>query len=450
MALFSNNISRLFENNPVNQVGPTGQPLLGGSNITDLATRSLGGLLGREVRGRPEQLTAALSQIDPKAPDAQEQQLRIVSQLGNPQQQLQAMQKIKADKEKTEEKEDSIDKVANMVATRFKDNERVSELISLAGQGVSFKDIVTVANEKDTSSLSAGDRFKVVKGSVFDVVDQKFIAPPEGLTEEAKRTQVIKSVNDQGEEISKLIDLSDGSLIQTYLVPTNKAKMGQQAQIQLRKANESYSSASSRATQANSLATNLEQLTTNLSAGFRATIEETIKGIAGSEDIETLLRVQAQALRISVAVSNLPPGPASDKDVKLVLSGTLPNNADPATLASYARGIAKLATKESKFHSDQSAWISKYKDAGGYLDYVTSRNYDDKISYLNQEFDPPPTYNTFLDYAQYLSSKGTSRSPQEELELVAFENEIGESVTNMFERRDSSKRRLKESKRDKF
>ena len=95
MALFSNNISRLFENNPVNQVGPTGQPLIGGSNITDLGARSLGGLLGREVRGRPEQLSAALSQIDPKAPDAQQQQLAILIELGNPQQQVMAAQKLR-------------------------------------------------------------------------------------------------------------------------------------------------------------------------------------------------------------------------------------------------------------------------------------------------------------------------------------------------------------------
>jgi hypothetical protein len=95
MALFSNNISRLFENNPVNQVGPTGQPLIGGSNITDLGARSIGGLLGREVRGRPEQLSAALSQIDPKAPDAQQQQLAILIELGNPQQQVMAAQQLR-------------------------------------------------------------------------------------------------------------------------------------------------------------------------------------------------------------------------------------------------------------------------------------------------------------------------------------------------------------------
>ena len=95
MALFSNNISRLFENNPVNQVGPTGQPLLGGSNITDLATRSLGGLLGREVRGRPEQLTAALAQIDPKDPQKMTKMYGLIAELGEPPQQMAAMEKMK-------------------------------------------------------------------------------------------------------------------------------------------------------------------------------------------------------------------------------------------------------------------------------------------------------------------------------------------------------------------
>ena len=103
MALF-NKLGGMFTDNPVNKVGPTGQPLMGGSNTMDLLTRSAGGLLGREVRGRPEQLTAALSQIDPKAPDAQEQQLTILSQLGTPQQQVMAAQKIKADREKTKER----------------------------------------------------------------------------------------------------------------------------------------------------------------------------------------------------------------------------------------------------------------------------------------------------------------------------------------------------------
>ena len=54
----------LFTNNPVNRVGPTGQPLMGGSNITDLLTRSAGGLLGVDMRSPEEKILAATAGID--------------------------------------------------------------------------------------------------------------------------------------------------------------------------------------------------------------------------------------------------------------------------------------------------------------------------------------------------------------------------------------------------
>ena len=164
----------------------------------------------------------------------------------------------------------------------------------------------------------------------------------------------------------------------------------------------------------------------------------------------TLLRTEAQALRIGTAVANLPPGPASDKDVALVLSGTLDANADPETLAAYARGIAKLAEMESRYHSDQAAWINKYKDVGGYLYHVTLRNYKDKIAYINDEFNQVPEgFSTFTDYALALSSK-QNLTPEEQVELVDLEAFLGESIADIFNRRDAAARRLKESKRDKF
>jgi len=61
---FSSGLRGLFTNNPVNKVGPTGQPLIGGSNITDLLTRGAGGLLGRDVRSPEEKILAAQQGID--------------------------------------------------------------------------------------------------------------------------------------------------------------------------------------------------------------------------------------------------------------------------------------------------------------------------------------------------------------------------------------------------
>lgn len=54
----------LFTNNPVQRVSAAGQPLLGGSETTNLLTRSLGGLLGRDVRTPEEKILAATAGID--------------------------------------------------------------------------------------------------------------------------------------------------------------------------------------------------------------------------------------------------------------------------------------------------------------------------------------------------------------------------------------------------
>lgn len=59
----------LFTNNPVNRVGPTGEPNIGGSNITDLIGRSVGGLLGRDMRTEAAKLTEGIQGIGQDDPD---------------------------------------------------------------------------------------------------------------------------------------------------------------------------------------------------------------------------------------------------------------------------------------------------------------------------------------------------------------------------------------------
>jgi|TARA_A100001391_G_C5056504_1_gene274877 hypothetical protein len=103
----------LFTGNPINRVSSiSGQPLIGGSEITNLIARSIGGLVGRDMRTRQEKLTQALSQIDPKAADAELLQLSALAKFGQPEQQVLAarryneIQELKREKnEKQKEKE---------------------------------------------------------------------------------------------------------------------------------------------------------------------------------------------------------------------------------------------------------------------------------------------------------------------------------------------------------
>ena len=83
---FSSGLKGLFTNNPVNKVGPTGQPLIGGSNITDLLTRGAGGLLGRDVRQPEERVRDEVAAVEDKGSVAGlKEQAQIFANLGTPQ-----------------------------------------------------------------------------------------------------------------------------------------------------------------------------------------------------------------------------------------------------------------------------------------------------------------------------------------------------------------------------
>jgi len=366
MARLGGNLAGLFTNNPINAVSATGQPLIGGSQSANLLARSVGGLLGRDLRTPQERLTQALAQVDPNSPDAEAQQLAALVKFGTPAQKVQATQRLTALRKERETKEETRDTVANLVATRFKDREDVGDLVALAGQGASFTDIEKAANEKETSSLSPADRYKVVKGSVFDVVEQKYIAAPENLSEEAKRTQVIKTTDANDNEISRLINLADGKTIAEYAVPEDPG--GQSAS--LLKLNASLISNAQdfekRAIAADSILSKLDKLEGEVRGGVFNSLEEGFKQLTGTQDDITMLRQEQNRLITSSAVANLPKGPASDRDIALVLRGELDFNAGPEAIASYARGIKKIAKFAARQARDQASWLDRYGDIRGF------------------------------------------------------------------------------------
>ncbi len=82
---FSSGLKGLFTDNPVNKVGPTGQPLIGGSNITDLLTRGAGGLFGVDVRNPQEKLQAEMAQVkDPMSVEGMLKRAQILANTGDP------------------------------------------------------------------------------------------------------------------------------------------------------------------------------------------------------------------------------------------------------------------------------------------------------------------------------------------------------------------------------
>ena len=111
-----------------------------------------------------------------------------------------------------------------------------------------------------------------------------------------------------------------------------------------------------------------------------STAKEALDEIFGTQDYESELRTEAQRLRTSNAIKNLPAGPASDKDVALVLSGEPPANANPEYLARYARGIQKLAQYEADYYTNSASWLDRYGDNRGFSSYLQRQQAEETLA----------------------------------------------------------------------
>ena len=142
-------------------------------------------------------------------------------------------------------------------------------------------------------------------------------------------------------------------------------KMSGKSEDTLTKAQDKYFELDQMASKAESIAQSYEEL--EPSAGVAASLDEAFKRFLGNEDDVSLLRTNYIGLRNSVAVKNLPPGVASDKDIALALEGYPKDTTNPRIVASFMRGYAKLLRVERDFNEFRSDYISRNGNSVGFL-----------------------------------------------------------------------------------
>lgn len=94
------------------------------------------------------------------------------------------------------------------------------------------------------------------------------------------------------------------------------------------------------------------------SSGWKARIAEAGKGVFGGQDVVSGLRAEYNQLVNAQAVKNLPPGPASDKDIQLAKQGFPPDSANTDYLASFLRGMAKMQQAVGASSDRKANWIA--------------------------------------------------------------------------------------------
>ena len=358
------------------------QPAMSSNPLVNTLVRSVGQARGMDMRTGEEKLTQALAQVDPNSPDAEAQQLAALVKFGTPAQKVQATQRLTALRKERETKENKTDLVVNMVAKKYGEREDVDELIQLASQGASLTDIETLvkkAKKGDSKVLSPGSVLVDDEGNI------KFQAPFKPQENPDSKEFKIDTEDAQGNPVTQIVVRGDNDQIRVLKeFPRTGAPATGNAVVKLQDALlEGIREEASRKNRANKLVLDLNKMPDTLTSGQLGVAEEVVKGFFGRQDAETLLRTEATALRNSNAIKNLPKGPASDKDVALVLAGELDPYANKETLLAYARGIAKIAAHAEQNLRDQSAWIGRYNGSlDGFSDWQQVQRYEREFASL--------------------------------------------------------------------
>lgn len=153
------------------------------------------------------------------------------------------------------------------------------------------------------------------------------------------------------------------------------------------------------------LANRLEQ--SGAASGATAKGYEMYKSLTGNQDAVTALRQEYVRLRSGQVSKMLPPGPASDKDIEIAMSGFPSDTTDPQTMAKFIRGMAKLQQYDGVLNTAKAEWVNSV----GHLGKPKS---DIEIEGVKV-----PAGSTFTDFTkQFMKQKVETRAAEQAVQQV--------------------------------
>jgi len=102
----------------------------------------------------------------------------------------------------------------------------------------------------------------------------------------------------------------------------------------------------------------------NVGRGAFSTLGEYAAKVTGNQDAVTQLRKRYIQIKNQAALSMLPPGPASDKDIQTVQAGFLPETADGKQIADWLTSFSNVQKAVALRENAKADWISAVGNAG--------------------------------------------------------------------------------------
>lgn len=176
-------------------------------------------------------------------------------------------------------------------------------------------------------------------------------------------TDVIRSGDAQGDK-RKLLNIREQELeLSKQQEQRQQTKLSAPSEKALIAAQDATVSAKRSSTEFDILADQVEA--ESLQGGVASTTTETFKRLLGTQDDVTEFRRRYNSVRLSEGLKNLPPGPATDKDMSEAFKGVPAENAPSSQIASFLRGAAKMARFDAAYNQFKSDFISERSGVKG-------------------------------------------------------------------------------------
>lgn len=136
-------------------------------------------------------------------------------------------------------------------------------------------------------------------------------------------------------------------------------KLSSYVEKQIATSSDLSNAAMAAASKYNSLADSL--IKSKASGGIKGKVSEYIKEQTGGQDDITALKQQALQIVNSEAIQNLPPGPATDRDIEMVRAPFPTDKASPEYIANWLKAMARLQDKKSEYEEFKANFLAENK-----------------------------------------------------------------------------------------
>ena len=261
------------------------------------------------------------------------------------------------------------------------EHQRYADLLDKLKPGSGVQYMMKVAEERRAEQQTAADTTRA-EAAATEAETRKTLIPTEQERATTDRMRVMNDTATLAQSVLEAADLKAYREDQTAVANRNAAiaeqqnvltdrqiteamnRLGASDRKAVREATATAREESARARNANGLAQDFLNLQMRAGAAGRA--EEAWKELWGQEDRVTEARDQFEAIRNTFIMSALPKGAASDKDIEIAMKPFPSSTQNPEYIASYLRGMAKLAAFKSYQEEERATYLAENKgiDAG--------------------------------------------------------------------------------------